>query len=310
MADLALVADIGGTNTRVALTRGPGIEAASVRRYANTSADGIGTILQRYLDETNTSIDAIDGACVAGAGPVRNSVVTLTNLGWRIDRGTLAEALTAYRLAVLNDLQAQAHALGHLDPDALTEILPNRDPTPQAAKLVIGMGTGFNVAPVYDTIAGRIVPPSEAGHIALGDAGGPAAPVIAALRAKLGFAAVEEALSGRGIGQVHAALHGTVRDAASIMAGLDAGERDAEDTVRTVVQILGAVVGDLALLFLPFGGIYLCGGVSRSLAPHFARFGFADAMRAKGRFAPLIEEFGVSLIADDYAALRGCAAHL
>jgi glucokinase len=37
---LSLVADIGGTNTRVALARGPQVDASSVERYRNAEHEG------------------------------------------------------------------------------------------------------------------------------------------------------------------------------------------------------------------------------------------------------------------------------
>ena len=103
-----------------------------------------------------------------------------------------------------------------------------------------------------------------------------------------GFASVEEALSGRGIGQVHEALHGHAASAAEVMAAAEAGEAQARETVTEVVRLMGAVIGDLALIFLPFGGIHLIGGVTRNLAPWFEPCGFADAMQDKGRFGPFL----------------------
>jgi glucokinase len=61
---------------------------------------------------------------------------------------------------------------------------------------------------------------------------------------------------------------------------------------------------------LPFGGIFLVGGVSRAFAPYLERFGFGEAFRDKGRFAGFMSNFSVSVVEDDYAALTGSAAHL
>jgi glucokinase len=36
----------------------------------------------------------------------------------------------------------------------------------------------------------------------------------------------------------------------------------------------------------------------------------AQAFVEMGRFAPLMAEFAISVVEDDYAALLGCAAHL
>ena len=73
---------------------------------------------------------------------------------------------------------------------------------------------------------------------------------------------------------------------------------------------MGTVTGNLSLIHLPFGGVYLVGGIARAVAPWLGEFGFADAMRDKGRFAGFMKNFPVYLIEDDYAALTGCAFRL
>lgn len=307
---LSLVADIGGTNTRVALAEGARVDAGSVRRYRNSEAGGMADVLRQYLADTGISEAEISGACVAAAGPVRDGVARLTNLDWRIDRAVLGQVLTAEKLAVLNDLQAQGHAIGAVDEAFIQEILPQPDTSRHAAKLVVGLGTGFNAAPVFDTAAGRFVPPSESGHVCLPWCGSESEKLARMLREEHGFAAVEEAMSGRGIETIHRCLHGDVAKAADIMAALERGDPAAEATARLFVRILGTVVGDLALINLPFGGIYLVGGVSRAFAPYLGRFGFAEAMRDKGRFGAFMGQFGVFVVSDDYAALTGCASHL
>ena len=71
-------------------------------------------MLAAYL-ATEGNVDCA-GACVAVAGPVRDGVATLTNLDWTIDAATLARATRAETVAMLNDLQAQGHALGRIAP--------------------------------------------------------------------------------------------------------------------------------------------------------------------------------------------------
>ena len=306
----SLVADIGGTNTRVALARGPVVDRGTVTRYANAEHADLSEVLGRYLSERGVSDRQITGACVAAAGPVHDGVADLTNLDWRIDRETLGRSLSAGRVAVLNDLQAQGHAIGHIDAGDLEEIVPQPQVSELAAKLVVGLGTGFNACPVFDTAGGRFVPPSEAGHVSLPACDGLMQPLVAAMVRDHGFASVEEVLSGRGISYLHKVLHGETAEPAAIMARLEAGDGAAVATARAFVQVTGTVVGDLALSHLPFGGIYLVGGVTRAFAPWLGRFGMAEAMRAKGRFSGFMEQFGVFVVKDDYAALTGCASHL
>jgi glucokinase len=95
------------------------------------------------------------------------------------------------------------------------------------------------------------------------------------------------------------------------MADCESGaDPAAVEAVQWFVRILGTVAGNLSLIHLPFGGVYLIGGVSRAVTPYFEHFGFADAFRDKGRFSGFMKNFSVFVIEDDFAALNGLASHL
>ncbi len=311
---LLLVADIGGTNTRVALADGRQILPSTIRRYSNADHAGLESVLRRYIDDEG-GVDPI-AACVAVAGPVREGRATLTNLDWTIDKTTLMRATQAETVAILNDLQAQGHALGHLDPSVIRPILSGPAAQPQAARLVIGVGTGFNAAPVFETGHGRLVPPSEAGHANLPIRTDADLRLCRYVETAHGFPGVEDVLSGRGLERAYAWLGEEAgdpreRSAQQIMESCANGSDErALEAARIFTRILGTVAGNLALIQLPFGGIYLVGGVSRAFAPYLERFGFGEAFRDKGRFAGFMGNFSVSVVEDDYAALTGSAAHL
>jgi glucokinase len=311
----AILADVGGTNTRVALDRDGRLDRASIRRYRNAGFRDLGAVLTAYLAETGARVD---GACVAVAGPVREGVAHLTNIDWQVDGPALTAATGAGRVAVLNDLQAQGHALGRIAPDFLRPIRAAAHPAPPgAAQLVIGVGTGFNAAPVHALPGGgRLVAPSECGHVTLPVATSADLRLAEWLAARHGFAAVEEVLSGRGLAHLHefcaagAGQPAPGTDPAAVMEAIGRGDAVALATGRAFVRLLGAVAGDLALIHLPFGGIWLAGGVARAFAPHLGPFGFDAAFRDKGRFGAFMEDFPVAVIEDDFAALEGCAAYL
>ena len=315
-APLALVADIGGTNTRVALADGTVVRAASVARFSNADYPSLEPVLRQYLADAGSP--QLDGVCVAAAGPVRDGVAVMTNLDWTIDAPLLVRATGAGRTAILNDLQAQGHALGYIAPQFLRPLIAG----PQqagAAMLVVGVGTGMNAAPVHETPAGRVVAASECGHISM--------PVQTAQDFRLsqfvasygaqahGFAGVEDVLAGRGLERVHAFVtseRGELETlkAADIMAAIAAGDAAAVETARLYVHLLGSELGNLALIHLPFGGIYLIGGVARAMTPYMSELGLTAAFRDKGRFAGFMEGFSVQVVEDDFAALTGCAAYL
>lgn len=304
-----LVADIGGTNTRVALCRAGVLQTRTVSKFRNSEFAGLDAVLSRYLSEHGAQ--ACSGVCVALAGPVRDGAGTLTNLAWDISEAGLKATTGAEVGVLLNDLQAQGHGLGHLEASALRRSVRGTAHKPGGDQLVIGIGTGFNVSAVYHTGAGPVLPPAEAGHASL-----PANAVtdpgfIASLEAAHGFAAIEDMLSGRGFERTYRYLAGQERPAAEIMDLIERGDDEiATRAAAMFVHAMGAVAGDLALIHLPFGGVYFIGGVARAFSRYFERFGFAESLQSKGRFRDLVAEFSVFVVEDDFAALKGCAAHL
>lgn len=312
----AILADIGGTNTRVALADGKQVRPNSIAKFPNADFDSLEPILTRYLREAG--ITSVEGACIAAAGPVRHGVAEMTNLNWIIDHPMLTRATGATKVAILNDLQAQGQALGHIAPENLRPII-KAPAVPNASMLVVGLGTGVNAAAVINTPWGRVVPPSECGHVSM--------PIRTEQDFQLarfletygehahGFAGVEDVLAGRGLEHLYAFVTQSAGSleplsSAEIMASLSQGTPHAVATAQLYVRLLGATLGNLALTHLPYGGIFLIGGMSRAMTPYLAPMGLADALSDKGRFATFLRAFPVWVVEDDFAALAGCAAYL
>ena len=318
---LAILADIGGTNTRVALAEGTKVRADSVARFSNAEykarGQDIAQILRDYLSRTGATVE---GVCVAAAGPVQDGVATMTNLDWVMDGAKLTAATGATRVALLNDLQAQGHALGHIAPENLRSVVDG-PAVSGASMLVVGLGTGVNAAPNHPSPAGRLVPPSECGHVNL--------PVrseedfrllrfvetLLASRGEVPHAGAEEVLAGRGLANLYAfaaaeAGRPHTKTSAEVLAALDQGDAIAAHAAQLYTRILGQMLADQALIHLPYGGIFLIGGMSRAMTPHFARFGLATTFREPRRVDLLEKDFSVTVVEDDFAALTGCAAFL
>ena len=309
---VSLVADVGGTNTRVALAERRALLGKSVRRFRNSEFENLESLLLRFEDDVGLVCDAV---AVAIAGPVHDGRGTLTNLDWTVEREALANVTGAQTVSVLNDLQAQAHALHVIPHGHLTPVIAVEHEETASRRLVIGIGTGFNSALAIPNGPALIVTPSECGHVLLPAGNSEDLGLAEFIAASVGFASVEDALSGRGIENIHAwhaSRHGEskARSATDVLTGLKDGDALAERTLETFVRIMGSVCGDLALIHLPFGGIYLVGGVARAVTPYLRDYGFMDSFRNKGRFAKFMEQFPVCVIEDDFAALSGLAVHL
>lgn len=310
----SLVADIGGTNTRVALVKGSELQTETIQRFRNADYGGLEEVLHSYLQ--NHALAECHATCVAIAGPVSGHSGRLTNLDWEISTQALSEITKSPNSFIINDLQAQGHALGGLSDTAVRQVITGHEPPERSTKLVIGIGTGFNIAPVYDGALGRAVPASEAGHMTLTARTEKEAGLISFLTMQETTPAIEDALSGRGVENIYRwvtrdAPDAQPRSAADILGAVETNSDPfAQKTAEIFISLLGRVAADLTLAILPFGGVYFVGGVARAFSGHFDKMGLIDAFHDKGRFSAFMEQFPAYVVEDDFAALTGCARYL
>ena len=306
-----LVADVGGTNTRVALVSAGVLQAESVQRYKNADKTGVAQILKDYICDYAPEARP-SAVCIDIAGPVGEDHGYLTNLGWTVTNRQLCEATGAKRGAIINDMQAQGMALSHLPAEAFRTLLKG---TAQSGNcIVVNMGTGFNSAVVLGDGSKLTVPGSETGHVNLPVPSTEIFELHQYLKARVGFASAEEVLSGRGLGHTYAFLaqhkiSDPLLSSQHIMAHLDS-DPIAAKSIAILLEVFGCVCGNLALTHLPLGGIYLVGGMAQALADHYADSQFQSAFAAKGRFSKFMSQFSIHLVQDDRAALAGCISHL
>ena len=109
----ALVADVGGTNIRLANVTGGDFRNPTTRLCADFET--LTDALQVYIDESFGG-SSPDEAAIAVAGPVTGDLVDITNQRWSFSIEQLRTDLELSRLVVVNDFTAQAAAVPVLDP--------------------------------------------------------------------------------------------------------------------------------------------------------------------------------------------------
>jgi glucokinase len=303
--ELCLTADIGGTNTRVALFDNKSLLKSSCMTFSNNKYDSFETLIVDYLSSVN--VRSVKHAGIAVAGTVETNVAQMTNIAWSFSERSIASVTKAEHVGIINDLQAQGYGLKSLDGSDLEPIIvgsqkSNSDDT----KLVCGMGTGFNAAPVFKVGHKIFVPPSEAGHSQISIANQSQQTILEKISSGSSFISVEDILSGRGLEAAGRVLIGNNQTAAQIMESASNGDKNSKKVAEFLATCAGSFLGDLALILLPFGGIYLIGGVSRSLKEYLKSESFIKAFCDKGRFSKFNEKFSIQLVRDDFAALKGC----
>lgn len=295
-----LLVDLGGTHCRVGLGEGSGLLPGTVASLRNADFPDLATLLQSYLSAQRPG--PLAALCAGVAGPVRGTTAQLTNHAWHIAAQALAQATGAQTVHLLNDLQAQGYALDTLAPGTLKPLRPGT-PDPSGARLVLGLGTGCNVAVVHHAGDTLFVPPAESGHTPLPDCPD-LRPLYDALRATHPHLPIESALSGPGLTRLHHWLTGDHLTPQEIIAAKP------PETFALASRLLGEVAGALCLHHMATGGLYLIGGTARALAPHIIWQAFNAAFTARGPYSEIIADIPITLITDDMAALRGCARYL
>jgi len=297
-----LVADVGGTNTRVALDGGG--RPTALRHFDNDDFDSLPDVLRAYrAAQADLKIDA---CVIAIAGPVEGERGQLTNRNWHVDLDQIKMALGCDSAKLLNDLAALGHALAQLPSDAC---MPIQTDTSKAHRngqsLVVGIGTGFNLCPVI-ALPGHSAQclAVEAGHTSL------PRPVTDHLPFASEFATAEDLFSGRGFARLHA-LHNpsaTLSGRQIVEAHRAGTDPTATSVLTQYVDLLGRFCAELTLQYMPLEGIYFAGSVARGILSADMHAVLRRNHGNGGRLGNLLARIPISLILDDAAALYGCIA--
>lgn len=314
-----LLADIGGTNIRLATQQARGGPLSHVGRYACASFQTVGQAIAQHLTLTRQAAPVAAALGVATA--VDGDLVRMTNHCWAFSQKELARQLGLRQLVVVNDFMALALAVPGLQPAEL-RVQRAGSSLAGAACAVIGPGTGLGMAAVLPRGAGQapIALCGEGGHATLGSNDAQEHAVLQRLAQRYGHVSAERALCGRGLVDLHQALlelrgrpldGGFQAPKALLDSALGGSEPDALDAVLMFCGLLGQVAGNAALIYGARGGVYLAGGIVPRLGGLLERSAFAERFVQKGRFTTYLEQIPVYLIeSTEMAALHGASIAL
>ena len=312
--DGMIVADIGGTTSRLARVssgvRGSAVIVAE-HHYASRAYTSIQDVLLAFCRDAAISPGTVKRLVLALPGPVQGDRVDLTNLDWVIDRAGLEGLFEQARVTLINDFQAAACGIVMLDsPDCIT-INPGRPPV-AGLRLVTGAGTGLGLA--WLTEDGR-VQMSEGGHIDFAPVDEQQEALLRSLRKRYPHVSYERILSGQGLVDAHAFIHGRlhgeatvgVNDAATVSALADRGDDVAAQAVGLFCRIYAQWAGNLALLYRPCA-IYLAGGMAPKMRKWLDTEDFRQRYADKGRMRALVERTPLYLVINERLGLLGAIA--
>ncbi len=314
-----LVADIGGTNMRLAA----GADGRIVRQqvFATVGEISLGEAIRQFVRETGSKPQK---AAFAAAGIVENGAVTLTNAGTIVSEEIINEAAGITNARVLNDFEAAAWSLADVNADEVITLQGSEKLT-RNARVIIGPGTGLGVGALVWQDGMPVVVQGEGGHVRLSPDTPEELAIFKALCAQWpqtrmgdGYAVEAEAvLSGTGLPYFYRAIaevdgHAVPRrSAAQIFDAARSGDDpSAEKAVRMFAKYLGELAGDMAVTFAARGGIFLAGGVISANPWIFEDPAFLPAFNSGGRHTWFRETIPIYLYKDADFGLNGALNYL
>ena len=194
---------------------------------------------------------------------------------------------------------------------------------------VLGAGTGLGQAfLLWSAPENRYrVISSEGGHVDLAARTPLEHGLVHFLTVKYGRVSCERVLSGRGLVDVFtflseepacqglirpetmAALAAPGQDRAALISQQALAGADAvcEMALAIFCSVLGATAGNLGLMVLATGGVFVAGGIAPRVLPYLRRGGFREAFDRKGRLHTMVERLPAYVVTHPQPGLLGAA---
>ncbi len=312
-----MVADIGGTHSRLALFNPRENELRAVQRYNNDEHSSLQTVIATWRETLQEPFPT--QACLAIAAPPFNDHISMINRDWTFSLRELKAQFGFSKLAALNDFVAIAHALPYMNPRELQTIqpgVPQNDARPRVTtKLAaLGPGTGLGGATLHRQGTTTLVHASEPGHMGLSPQSDLDLALCQALLAQHKRLYAELVLSGPGIERLYRAMAdvrgepASDRNAQEISELALAGDCElCQATLDSFFALLGATAGDYVLANGAYDGLYLAGGIIPKMYPLLASSPFLERFQNKGEMTAHMQRIPVYTITLENPGLLGAA---
>jgi glucokinase len=345
---LILAGDIGGTKTflqLVDMTNQDDLSSLQMKtiheqRYISAEYRDLVPIIRQFLLEVEEKTGmkaAPEKACFAIAGPVVNNTVKLTNLSWMLDASHMEQDLGIPQIRLINDFEAIGYGVVGLTDNDI-HVLQTGKFQADAPMAVIGAGTGLGECFIIRHVDTVRVFPSEGGHTDFAPQSALEFNLLKYLLAKhnINRVSVERVVSGLGIISIYQFLRDSdftdespeIAEAVRTWekeltanertvdpneyigkAALEKSDRLSEETLQLFIEAYGSEAGNLALKILPYGGVYVAGGIAPKILSLLQSNNFMTAFNNKGRMSSILKNIPVQVVTNPKVGLIGAAIH-
>ena len=310
---LTVVADVGGTNIRLALFDIHTGEISQITKMLCEEFDSLEAALQHYFSPLD---DKVNQLCIGIACSIQGDQISMLNLHWQFSQSALKKKFKLETLHIINDFTAISFAVPFLLDDDKIKI-GGGEPVKFGTCAIFGPGTGLGVSHIIHNNNQWISLDGEGGHVSFSSYTREHAAVLLLLKEQFGRASVERILSGQGLLNVYRALCQLAKKQPKFhepkqitQAALAKDCPVATKTLDLFCEIAGEFAGNLALNLACFGGVYIAGGIIPNFIDKFIDSDFRKFFEAKGRFTDYVSAIPTYLITHDNPGLLGAGVYL
>lgn len=310
---LSVVADVGGTNIRLAVCNVETGELSKLREFACAEFLTLDAALVQYF---STLQGVVKHLCVGIACPVEDDHVVMTNLSWEFSKQALKEKLNLESLYVINDYTAISLAVPFV-PEGDKIKIGGGEAKIDGVSAVFGPGTGLGVSHIIKSEGKWISLDGEGGHVSFAPNTREQADILLLLQDQFGHVSAERILSGQGLVNLYHSLCRLEGKPPEFhepkQVSQAALENNCELALRSLTifcQVMGGFAGNLALNLACTGGVYIAGGVVPRFVDFFKSSEFRSFFEAKGRFKNYLAAIPTYLITHDNPGLLGASVYL
>lgn len=319
---MILAGDVGGTKTRLAIydTREGSFTQLYLDTFSSPDFPGLEEVVQTFLRDHQAKVTK---ACIGVPSPIVEGKARPVNLKWELDERRLSKALGLQAVRLVNDLVATTAALPFLSAGDLRVLHAGELSGRESMLAVLAPGTGLGVGFLHKKTNQYEVVGSEGGHADFAPNSALEIALLEYLQTKFKRVSYERVLCGPGLVNIYNFLKDTGRaieppelaqrlldeeQAAAISTAGLAGEFEiCVQALDIFAAVLGAQAGNLVLIALATGGVYLGGGIPPKILPKLQDGTLVTAYLNKGRLSDLVRKTPLYVIRDDHAALLGAA---
>lgn len=307
--------------------------------YKNNDFQSFTEVLCSFISMPAVRDVKIHSCCFAVAGPVTENHINFTNReGWIIDGNAIKEEFDIDSVVLMNDFVANGYGLLSLTKQELA-VLQDGKTVEHGQRsepvALVGAGTGLGECYLTPTGEGSLAAfPTEGGHVEFAPRTKLELELLEFMQNRLSTGSevsetellprvsVERVVSGKGLENIYEFLRDKYPDQVDERRDADYNESNERGRLigsekynyklfRRALEIMfgvfGDEVGNCVLKYLPYGGIYIAGGI----APKNIEFirgqesEFMHRFLDKGRMSSIMSGFPVYVVMKEDLGLRG-----